>query len=271
VKGVGLSLDAAASEHVCGGVVVGSQEMKRVRQLMKRLELCARGAQRQGPYQKGIPLKAGEALSLSYWLMPDPSLPPREFRVRTTLLQRCFSRGRLNFCLPYIYLLAIPPAYLDTACELYDAKIARKDACTQNSNAYAISCICRTQAYGPSSTTSIQWAACRAAQRGRPCPRPVPAPHLGATAASMLAHGQGAGGRPRADARRRGQVALTAFYQTADGADVFPDVFATTFFNQTIDIVETNKLVDVELISLYATIAALLAGLGARPTRARID
>lgn len=55
------------------------------------------------------------------------------------------------------------------------------------------------------------------------------------------------------------QVALTAFYQTPGGSDAF----ATTFFNQTIDIVETKKLVDVELISLYATIAALLAGLGA--------
>ena len=40
------------------------------------------GLQQQGPYQKGLPLKAGEALSLSYWLFPDPSLPPREFRVR---------------------------------------------------------------------------------------------------------------------------------------------------------------------------------------------
>jgi hypothetical protein len=85
----------------------------------------------------------------------------------------------------------------------------------------------------------------------------------------MPARGRGAraGGRPRADARRRAQVALTAFYQTADGADVFPDVYASTFFNQTIDIVETKKLVDVELISLYATIAALLAGLGARRAR----
>jgi hypothetical protein len=83
-----------------------------VRQLGKRLELCARGAQRQGPYQKGIPLKAGEALSLSYWLMPDPSLPPREFRVRTALLQRCFSGGQLDFCLPYTQLPAVHPAYL---------------------------------------------------------------------------------------------------------------------------------------------------------------
>jgi len=130
--GSGVSLDAAASVHVCGGVVVRSQEMKRVRQVGKQPELCARGAQRQGPYQKGIPLKAGEALSLSYWLMPDPSLPPREFRVRTALLQRCVSRGRLDFCLPYVYQLAIPPAYLDTACKLFDAKIARKDACTNS-------------------------------------------------------------------------------------------------------------------------------------------
>ncbi|KAK9837035.1 hypothetical protein WJX81_008506 [Elliptochloris bilobata] len=89
--------------------------------------------QRQGPYQAGLPLKAGEALSLSYWLMPDPSLPPREF-----------------------------------------------------------------------------------------------------------------------------QVAVTAFYQTPDAATQF----STTFFNQTIDIVETKKLVDVELISLYATILALMAGVG---------
>jgi len=95
-------------------------------------------------------------------------------------------------------------------------------------------------------------------------------PHRGAIAASLAARGRGAhaSGRPRGDARRRAQVALTAFYQTADGADVFPDVHATTFFNQTIDIVETKKLVDVELISLYATIAALLAGLGARRARA---
>ncbi len=41
-----------------------------------------RGSQRQGPYQAGLPLKAGDALSLNYWLLPDPSLPPREFRVR---------------------------------------------------------------------------------------------------------------------------------------------------------------------------------------------
>ena len=67
---------------------------------------------------------------------------------------------------------------------------------------------------------------------------------------------------PGCNRRRRGpQVALTAFYQAPGGADAY----ATTFFNQTIDIVETKKLVDVELISLYATIAALLAGLGAAP------
>ncbi len=64
-----------------------------------------------------------------------------------------------------------------------------------------------------------------------------------------------------------GQVALTAFYQTPDKATQF----ATTFFNQTIDIVETKKLVDVELISLYATILALLAGLGALKPRARVS
>ena len=64
-----------------------------------------------------------------------------------------------------------------------------------------------------------------------------------------------------------GQVALTAFYQTPDKATQF----ATTFFNQTIDIVETKKLVDVELISLYATILALLAGVGALKSRARVS
>lgn len=55
------------------------------------------------------------------------------------------------------------------------------------------------------------------------------------------------------------QVAVSAFYQTPDAATQF----ATTFFNQTIDIVETKKMVDFELISLYATILALLAGIGA--------
>ena len=55
------------------------------------------------------------------------------------------------------------------------------------------------------------------------------------------------------------QVAVSAFYQTPDAAAQF----ATTFFNQTIDIVETKKMVDFELISLYATILALLAGVGA--------
>ena len=60
------------------------------------------------------------------------------------------------------------------------------------------------------------------------------------------------------------QVAVTAFYQTPDAATRF----ATTFFNQTIDIVETRKMIDFELISLYATILALLAGVGA-PMRER--
>lgn len=60
------------------------------------------------------------------------------------------------------------------------------------------------------------------------------------------------------------QVAVTAFYQTPDAAARF----ATTFFNQTIDIVETKKMIDFELISLYATILALLAGVGA-PMRER--
>ena len=55
------------------------------------------------------------------------------------------------------------------------------------------------------------------------------------------------------------QVAVTAFYQTPNAATQF----ATTFFNQTIDIVETKKVVDFELLSLYATILALLAGVGA--------
>ena len=64
------------------------------------------------------------------------------------------------------------------------------------------------------------------------------------------------------------QVAVSAFYQTPDAATHF----ATTFFNQTIDIVETKKMVDFELISLYATILALLAGIGApiREWRVRV-
>lgn len=54
------------------------------------------------------------------------------------------------------------------------------------------------------------------------------------------------------------QVALTMFYNTPAGAH------ASTFFNQTIDIVEVPPLVDVQAIFLLVALLALLAGAGAR-------
>lgn len=52
------------------------------------------------------------------------------------------------------------------------------------------------------------------------------------------------------------QVALTAFYNTATQG------FATTFFNQTITIVEQPRLIDLELIFLWLLLLSLLGGGG---------
>lgn len=55
---------------------------------------------------------------------------------------------------------------------------------------------------------------------------------------------------------REFQVALTAFYNTATQG------FATTFFNQTITIVEQPRLIDLELIFLWLLLLSLLGGGG---------
>lgn len=49
-------------------------------------------------------------------------------------------------------------------------------------------------------------------------------------------------------------VALTLFYQNSKGA-----FLSTTFFNQTVDIVEKKKFVDADFIMMYITLAGLLA------------
>lgn len=160
-------------------------------------ESCALGGlQQQGPYQKGLPLKAGEALSLSYWLFPDPSLPPREFRVRSGTV-------------------------------LWHERISQQCHCR---------CIWKV-------SSPVAWNVAPAhSMNEHHCQGSLWQVRFSSTMQSM-------------------QVAVSAFYQTPDAATRF----ATTFFNQTIDIVETKKMVDFELISLYATILALLAGVGAPP------
>lgn len=52
-------------------------------------------------------------------------------------------------------------------------------------------------------------------------------------------------------------VALTAFYSDASG-----QWYSSTFFNQTVDIVESRKAVDWELLSLVALFLAALGGAG---------
>jgi hypothetical protein len=56
-------------------------------------------------------------------------------------------------------------------------------------------------------------------------------------------------------------VALTVFYNTPAGS------FASTFFNETIDIVEVPPLIDVQGIFLLAALLALLAAAGVRTCR----
>jgi translocon-associated protein subunit alpha len=51
-------------------------------------------------------------------------------------------------------------------------------------------------------------------------------------------------------------VALTAFYSDSKG-----QWYSSTFFNQTVDIVEVKKMVDWELVSLVAIFAASLVGI----------
>lgn len=52
------------------------------------------------------------------------------------------------------------------------------------------------------------------------------------------------------------QVALTVFYEAKDGFK------ATTFFNQTIEVVDVKKLIDTDLIFLYLLLLGILAFVG---------
>lgn len=56
------------------------------------------------------------------------------------------------------------------------------------------------------------------------------------------------------------QVALTAFYDVDDGV---PAKFATTFFNQTVQLMEPDKAVDTEALGLLLTFGAMLVAAGA--------
>lgn len=49
------------------------------------------------------------------------------------------------------------------------------------------------------------------------------------------------------------QIALTVFYEGAEGLK------STTFFNQTVEIVEVKKLIDTDLIMLYILLISLMA------------
>lgn len=53
---------------------------------------------------------------------------------------------------------------------------------------------------------------------------------------------------------REFQVALTVFYEDLKGG-----LFSTTFFNDTVGILEQKRLVDTDLIFMYLTLAALVA------------
>lgn len=52
-------------------------------------------------------------------------------------------------------------------------------------------------------------------------------------------------------------VALTVFYQ-----DIKGQFYSTTFFNQTIEIVEKKKLIDTELLGMWAILAGIVAAIG---------
>ena len=52
------------------------------------------------------------------------------------------------------------------------------------------------------------------------------------------------------------QVSLTVFYEAADGFK------STTFFNQTIEMVEVKKLIDTDLIMLYMLLLGLMGAGG---------
>jgi Translocon-associated protein (TRAP), alpha subunit len=54
-------------------------------------------------------------------------------------------------------------------------------------------------------------------------------------------------------------LALTMFY--TDGAD--PTAHAATFYNGTVEVVEPERLIDTEAISLWLTLAGIAAAIGA--------
>ena len=66
--------------------------------------------------------------------------------------------------------------------------------------------------------------------------------------------------------QRAFSIALTVFYK--DLSNDISGKHATTFFNKTVEIVEQPRWVDTEAISMYLTLAAILAGIGAFRTTA---
>lgn len=50
------------------------------------------------------------------------------------------------------------------------------------------------------------------------------------------------------------RVALTVFYGNDEG-----DMFATTFFNESVDIIEKPKIIDYEILWMYVVLLSLAA------------
>jgi hypothetical protein len=55
------------------------------------------------------------------------------------------------------------------------------------------------------------------------------------------------------------RIALTVFYEDMAGKSKH----ATTFFNQSVEVVEAEQLIDTEAFALFGTLAAILAAIGA--------
>lgn len=59
---------------------------------------------------------------------------------------------------------------------------------------------------------------------------------------------------------RQFRLALTVFYEDKKATQ-----FAHTFFNSTIEVMEPERLIDTDAVSLYLTLATIAAAIGASP------
>jgi len=56
------------------------------------------------------------------------------------------------------------------------------------------------------------------------------------------------------------RVALTMFYMDFDG-----QMYGSTFFNETVDIIEQKRLIDYEMLWMYIVLLAIAGGIGKSP------